>query len=407
MSILNKAPLTESSVHSGDGYTIGRGYAARRIEPKMTTAQSFAADPARKPNTRSLPVHPASRVSGVRGSQGSNPFLRGSGPLPGMDNSRTSGLTARPGVRTATPETSARTLPVPMKVLPRGFRGSDAAAVAKWCADPTLPGLRATLFSVGGGVGVSTVTAAIGGLVAALSADPVVALELADRPWSGLSRRIAGEPQALSVAQWRQHLAVAADPVSALKFVPAGPSGLHVLGAAEEQLKWWVDTTPPAVGVFVDAGSWESNPGLPGLLARWRPATVMVVRADAGGVDAALVGLGQLRSRADGRSPEVLLVLVDTGGYGRVAVKAATQLAGSVAQVVTVGQSEALRREPLRIDQLEKPTAAAIAKIVHHIADRTWRSGAAAAAADMAPPGGVATVPPTQPPSPSPQEETA
>jgi len=359
----------------------------------------------------SAPTHPGTRVPGDAAENNPpNPFLRPSGRQEKRNHPQPPAPPTAPLAEPAATHTTEPPPRVASKVLPKGFRSSDAAAVARWCVDPALPGLRATVFSVGGGVGVSTVTAAIGGFVAALSTDPVVALELADRPWAGLSRRVAGEPQSLSVVQWRQDPAVSADPVAALKLAAAGPSGLRVLGAAADQLPWWWATIPAPVAVFLDAGSFDSNPQLPGLLAQGGPVAVMVARADGSGVDAALTALAVLKSAVHGRPPEVLVVLVDAGGYGRVAVKAAAQLVGSVAQVVTVGQSEALRRNPLRIDQLEKPTAAAIARIAHHIADRTWRRGAATASnADLAPSGGAATVHPAQPftPSSSLQEETA
>ena len=382
------------------------GEAEHTAELKMSPFRTEQPPPTETPDASS---HPATRVSGdAAGEHRPNPFLRSPSPQKSKNHPEPPHTTPRSAIRPADGAGPAGAVAPPPRVaaqvLPKGFGSSDAAAVARWCADPALPGLRATVFSVGGGVGVSTVTAAVGGFVAALSPDPVVALEWADRPWAGLSRRVAGEPQSLSVAQWREHPVAASDPVAALRLAPSGPSGLRVLGAASGQLPWWWASIPTPVGLFLDAGSWDGNPELPQLLARGGSVAVMVARADGAGVDAALTALGVLKSAAGSRPPEVLLVLVDAGGYGRVAIKAATQLAGSMTQVVTIGQSEALRRTPLRIDQLEKPTAAAIAQIAHQIADRTWRRGHAAG---LALPGGDAAATPTPRSTPSFQEETA
>jgi len=68
------------------------------------------------------------------------------------------------------------------RTLPRGFVSRNAAAVAGWAADPNVVGVRPVVFSAGGGVGVSTVVAAVGGFLASVSVSPVLALESTRRP---------------------------------------------------------------------------------------------------------------------------------------------------------------------------------------------------------------------------------
>lgn len=149
-----------------------------------------------------------------------------------------------------------------------------------------------------------------------------------------------------------------------------------MLGHGGGELEALLAQLPPQVSVLTDAGSLDANPGIPALLTSGVGPAVLVARADAAGVDAALVALAHLRTVLPPQvAVDPLLVLIDAGGYGRVTVRAAAQLASSVTTAISIAQSPALRTAPIRIDQLEKPVAAAIADIAHAIADRTHRRG--------------------------------
>jgi len=258
--------------------------------------------------------------------------------------------------------------------LPRGFASRNAAAVAGWAADPDVVGVRPVVFSAGGGVGVSTVVAAVGGFLASVSVSPVLAVESTRRPWSSLTRRVTGDTRGMSVTEW-QDLRSGHDLDSALSLAPGGASGLRVLhqDSAGFEGDWLTGQLPAAASVIIDGGSLD-NPDLAGLLSTW-PVAVLVVRADPAGVDAALVTVGHLRASLLPGGLDVLMVLSDCGAFGGATVRAAAKLAGSVGEVLTLPNSAGLREQPIRIDRLDKSVAAVIADITHSVVDRSWRRG--------------------------------
>jgi len=259
------------------------------------------------------------------------------------------------------------------RTLPRGFASRNAAAVAGWAADPNVVGVRPVVFSAGGGVGVSTVVAAMGGFLASVSVSPVLALESTRRPWSSLTRFVTGDTRGMSVTEW-QELRSGHDLDSAPSLAPGGASGLRVLhqDSAGFEGDWLTGQLPAAASVIIDGGSLD-NPDLTGLLTTW-PVAVLVIRADPAGVDAALVTVGHLRASLPA-GLDVLMVLSDCGAFGGATVRAAAKLAGSVGEVLTLPNSAGLREQPIRIDRLDKPVAAVIADITHSVVDRSWRRG--------------------------------
>ena len=257
------------------------------------------------------------------------------------------------------------------RTLPRGFASRNAAAVAGWAADPNVVGVRPVLFSAGGGVGVSTVVAAVGGFLASVSVSPVLAVESTRRPWSSLTRFVTGDTRGMSVEAW-QELRCGHDLDSALSMAPGGASGLRVLQDGGGELERLAGQLPAAASVIIDGGSLD-NPDLAGLLTTW-PVAVLVVRADPAGVDAALVTVGHLRASLPA-GLDVLMVLSDSGAFGGATVRAAAKLAGSVGEVLTLPNSAGLREQPIRIDRLDKSVAAVIADITHSVVDRSWRRG--------------------------------
>ncbi len=259
------------------------------------------------------------------------------------------------------------------RTLPRGFVSRNAAAVAGWAADPDVVGVRPVVFSAGGGVGVSTVVAAVGGFLASVSVSPVLAVESTRRPWSSLTRFVTGDTRGMSVAGW-QDLRSGHDLDSALSLAPGGASGLRVLhqDSAGSEQDWPAGQLPAAASVIIDGGSLD-NPDLAGLLSTW-PVAVLVVRADPAGVDAALVTVGHLRASLPA-GLDVVMVLNDCGAFGGGTVRAAAKLAGSVGEVLTLPNSAGLREQPIRIDRLDKSVAAVIADITHSVVDRSWRRG--------------------------------
>ncbi len=280
-----------------------------------------------------------------------------------------------PSPSTVVPAVAPVAVRVP-RTLPRGFASRNAAAVAGWAADPNVVvGVRPVVFSAGGGVGVSTVVAAVGGFLASVSVSPVLALESTRRPWSSLTRFVTGDTRSMSVEAWqelRHGHGHGHDLDSALSMTPGGASGLRVLHEGGGELERLTGQLPAAASVIIDAGSLD-NPGLIALLSTW-PVAVLVVRADPAGVDAALVTVGHLRASLPA-GLDVLMVLSDCGAFGGATVRAAAKLAGSVGEVLTLPNSAGLREQPIRIDRLDKPVAAVIADITHSVVDRSWRRG--------------------------------
>jgi hypothetical protein len=258
------------------------------------------------------------------------------------------------------------------RTLPRGFASRNAAAVAGWAADPNV-GVRPVVFSAGGGVGVSTVVAAVGGFLASVSVSPVLAVESTRRPWSSLTRLVTGDTRGMSVAGWQELRSGGRDLDWALSMAPGGASGLRVLHDGGCELERLTGQLPAAASVIIDGGSLD-NPDLAGLLSTW-PVAVLVVRADPAGVDAALVTVGHLRASLPAGGLDVVMVLSDCGAFGGATVRAAAKLAGSVGEVLTLPNSAGLREQPIRIDRLDKPVAAVIADITHSVVDRSWRRG--------------------------------
>ena len=281
-------------------------------------------------------------------------------------------LAPSPSPSTVVPAVEPVAVRVP-RTLPRGFASRNAAAVAGWAADPNVVGVRPVVFSAGGGVGVSTVVAAVGGFLASVSVSPVLAVESTRRPWSSLTRRVTGDTRGMSVEAW-QELRSGHDLDSALSMAPGGASGLQVLHQDSAGFKqdWLTGQLPVAASVIIDGGSLD-NPDLTGLLSTW-PVAVLVVRADPAGVDAALVTVGHLRASLPA-GLDVLMVLNDCGAFGGATVRAAAKLAGSVGEVLTLPNSAGLREQPIRIDRLDKSVAAVIADITHSLVDRSWRRG--------------------------------
>jgi len=281
-------------------------------------------------------------------------------------------LAPSPSPSTVVPAVAPVAVRVP-RTLPRGFASRNAAAVAGWAADPNVVvGVRPVVFSAGGGVGVSTVVAAVGGFLASVSVSPVLAVESTRRPWSSLTRYVTGDTRGMSVTEWQELRSSGHDLDSALSLAPSGASGLRVLHDGGGELERLTGQLPAAASVIIDGGSLD-NPDLAGLLSTW-PVAVLVVRADPAGVDAALVTVGHLRASLPA-GLDVLMVLSDSGAFGGATVRAAAKLAGSVGEVLTLPNSAGLREQPIRIDRLDKSVAAVIADIAHSVVDRSWRRG--------------------------------
>ena len=257
--------------------------------------------------------------------------------------------------------------------LPRGFLTQNAGAIAYWAADPAAAAVRPVFFSAGGGVGVSTVTAATGTFLAAVNHHPVIAAELGKRSCRSLCRWVTGDLEGSKWTEWAE-LARRIGPEEALSHIPAGPAGLVCANHVEAGPAAMAAVLPGGTSILADAGSLDAWPDLPASLvdpAFGATDAVMVARADSSGVDSALAAIGAIKSTHP--SLDIVMVLNDLGGFGGPTVRSAAKLAAAVVPTVTVPLSESLRQQPIRVDQLDKNTAAAITALMRLLIDRSWR----------------------------------
>ncbi|WP_239088151.1 cellulose synthase operon protein YhjQ/BcsQ [Planosporangium mesophilum] len=133
------------------------------------------------------------------------------------------------------------------RTLPRGFRGSRVERVWLRAASvrPGCPVLAVS--SADGGVGRSTVVAALGGLLALACPQPVLAVDVSARAWGGLVHRV-GRRNAATVWDAVRDMALLTDRLQVQRLAQLGPTGLWTL-VGEVELS--AVRHPPTVGETV------------------------------------------------------------------------------------------------------------------------------------------------------------
>ncbi|MGS0688870.1 hypothetical protein ACVBEQ_27595 [Nakamurella sp. GG22] len=278
------------------------------------------------------------------------------------------GASSQPGARRWSPRWSSK-LPVhrssvlpekavsaPGALAPAGFTGP--AAVRAWSWLTGAPDPSVLVCAAGGGVGATTVVAVLAGLIAAARPDRVLAVEVARRDFSPLTRQVCGPVDAVSVGTW---LEPGDAPVRDLSGLPAGPSGARVVQAGAQ---WWPQLTarlPADTAVVADLGSLEHRDTHEVLLGHCGP-TVMVARADSAGVTAALAAITELDAAGLARRP--VLVLCDAAGSRPGVLRTAKRLAATAADVLVLPKAPALRRGPVPICGWDRALSDALAELV-------------------------------------------
>ncbi len=240
---------------------------------------------------------------------------------------------------------------------PAGFTGPAAVRAWSWLTD-TVPAPRMLVCAAGGGVGVTTVVAALAGLMAAARPDRVLAVEVARRDYSALTRQVAGPVDAVPAGAWMTPEAAQLPDLGSL---PAGPSGARVVQAGAH---WWprlIERLAADTAVVADLGSLEHADTRAVLLYHDGPA-VMVARADSAGVTAALAALTELDAAGLTRRP--VLVLCDAAGSRPGVLRTAQRLAATAADVVVLPKAPALRRSPVPVGGWDRALSAALADLV-------------------------------------------
>ncbi|WP_157241312.1 hypothetical protein [Catenuloplanes japonicus] len=266
--------------------------------------------------------------------------------------------------------------------------------------------------SADGGVGRSTLVAALGGLLALASPAPVVAADLTGRAWGGLTHRVAvSRPGTV----WDAVAAVAAGhPELLATCTQTGPTGLHVL-IGEPQMSQ--DRHPPSY--------LEARPLLAALPSRYGLGVLDLRPVDNGGTWRALVSSAcpVLVGRAGADSLQHLLTVLAWmrgGGLASVADRCVVavmstspvasrealavlrQLEQAAGHVVRIGHDPVLARPaPLDVRGLRKATRIAVTDLAAAVLRRCAMSGREPATGL----GPVTPVPPHLPPPPAPRRD--
>ena len=243
----------------------------------------------------------------------------------------------------------------PGRTAPAGFTGPAAVLAWEWM---TVAAPRLLVCAAGGGVGVTTLVATLAGLMAAARPDRVLAVEVARRDYSPLTRQVCGPVDAVSAGTW---LAGDSGHVPALAGLPAGPSGARVVQAGAH---WWPRLTEQLAvdtAVVADLGSLEHADTRTLLLDHQGPA-IMVARADSAGVTAALAALTELD--AAGLTHRPVLVLCDAAGSRPGVLRTAQRLAATAADALVLPKAPALRRSPIPIGGWDRALSTALADLL-------------------------------------------
>ncbi|GGM09992.1 hypothetical protein [Nakamurella endophytica] len=260
-------------------------------------------------------------------------------------------------VAEATPPGPDETVIAAGRSAPAGFTGPAALRAWLWLTD-TVPAPRVLVCAAGGGVGATTVVAALVGLMAAARPDQVLAVELARREFSQLTRQVCGAVDAVSVGGW---LPSDVEQAPDLAGLPSGPSGARVVQAGAH---WWPrlsERLTADTAVVADLGSLEHADTRALLLDHDGPA-VMVARADSAGVTAALAALTELDAAGLTRRP--VLVLCDAAGSRPGVLRTAQRLAATAADVLVLPKAPVLRRSPVPVGGWDRAVSGALAELV-------------------------------------------
>ncbi|MGI5185514.1 hypothetical protein ACQEVZ_55655 [Dactylosporangium sp. CA-152071] len=284
--------------------------------------------------------------------------------------------------------------------VPHEF-GGGATAERLWLDAATLP-LGNCLIgatSADGGVGRSTLIAALGGVLALAAPGPVLAVDASGRSWSGLTERTGpGDGTLWDALQAQQSGTLSAGFAGVVPSTRRGPSGLYALTAEPQRT---AARRPPVFTETIQVIS-ALGPHTSAVLAElpvadvrgvWQylsivPSPLLVARASVDGVRHALHLLSQLRAGGLGVVADrtVLAVVAGVPKPSRDVHAACHQAADQVATLVPVPWDAHLARpEPVDVRRCRRITrralvdlaAACLAPIVRrqHLAAATAASG--------------------------------
>jgi MinD-like ATPase involved in chromosome partitioning or flagellar assembly len=270
--------------------------------------------------------------------------------------------------------------PVPMRPVrpvPHEFGPAGVADRAWQRASVVPPGVLVVVSSADGGVGRSTLVAALGGVLALAVAGPVAAVDMVPAPWGGLADRI-GRHNPGSVWDAVRDLQTLTSLREFQRWAQQGPSGLlalvgetevrgrrpprhHEAAAVVEAVRRLTVLTvcdlPPALQV-----------GHAKVIAA-SAAPIVMARATVDSLRHALQLLTQLRATRYGAvADRCLLVIMATSPRTARDVRAVVQQASAVATVVEIPFDPGLAvPEPIDPRRLHRPTRHALVRLAEQV----------------------------------------
>lgn len=231
------------------------------------------------------------------------------------------------------------------------------------------------LSSADGGVGRSTLTAALGGVLALASPAPIVAMDATGRAWGGLGHRVA---RGNSASTWDAVAAEErlADPLVAEGLMQRGPTDLRVLvGESKMTAQRRPTTWPETFGVIghlrsvytmalLDLPAADNTPTWRAL--GWSTVPVLVTRATVDALQHTMRLLAHLRAAGLDQVAESAVVVVMTTTHSTAReVRAVEHLARKAAtHLVRVPFDPVLARpDPLDPRSLSKTTRTALTEV--------------------------------------------
>ncbi|MEU4243995.1 hypothetical protein [Actinoplanes sp. NPDC026619] len=265
--------------------------------------------------------------------------------------------------------------------MPSEF-GPAELAERVWLRAPSLwPAAMVAVSSADGGVGRSTLVAALGGVLALAVPGPVIAIDMHPVPWGGLDDRI-GRTSAGTVWDTVRDLARLTSRREVERWTQHGPAGLlAIVGETEGQGRRPPRHDEAAAVVEMVRRLYPLTlcDVMPALITGvWRTlsvahAPVLVARATTDSINHTLRLLAHLR--AAGYSPVtdrvVLAVVATSPDVGREVRAVLQQAAGVAASVVSVPfDAQLARPEPVDPRRLRKATRTALVQLADAVTER-------------------------------------
>jgi MinD-like ATPase involved in chromosome partitioning or flagellar assembly len=279
---------------------------------------------------------------------------------------------------------ASRTAIYEPRPVPHQFGPADVAEQAWRNAAALRPGAVVAISSADGGVGRSTLAAALGGLLALAVPEPVIAVDMVPAPWNGLGARV-GRQNWATVWDTVRDFSTLTSRADVERWVQRGPSGLLAL-VGEIEGKERRPPRPDEASALADRlrqlfalTIWDLAPATTGPV--WHSLAtatvpVLVTRASTDGLRHSLRLLTHLTATGHARvTRDCVLVIMATSPSVPRQVRAVARQANDIAgAVLTVPYDPRLAQpEPIDPRQLRRRTRTALV----HVADAVLQRCAA------------------------------